>query len=111
MADPYEILGLPPDADETGVRRRYLQLVRQYPPEEHPDAFKLIRAAYEKLRTADAKAETDLFLFQPPPPWEPRKRRGKLDLDFHSEDIWSLLQEHGDLGCTDFKSDYRPVKL
>ena len=110
-SDPYAVLGLMRGASPREIKRAYFDLVRQYPPEEHPDAFKLIRAAYEKLRTADVKAETDLFLFQPPSPWKPRKRRRKLDLEVHSEDIWSLLQEHGDLGRRDFESDYRPVKL
>ena len=43
----------------------------RYSPKPPPTPFKLIRAAYEKLNTAEAKTETDLFLFQPPPPWEP----------------------------------------
>lgn len=110
-SDPYAVLGLVRGASPREIKRAYFDLVRQYAPEEHPDAFKLIRAAYEKLRTADVKAETDLFLFQPPPPWEPRKRRRKLDLAVHPEDVWLLLQQHGDLGRTDFKADYRPVRL
>ena len=110
-SDPYAVLGLVRGASPREIKRAYFDLVRQYTPEDHPDTFKLIRAAYEKLRTADVKAETDLFLFQPPPPWEPRKRRRKLDLAVHSEDIWALLQEHGDLGRTDFTADYRPVQL
>jgi curved DNA-binding protein CbpA len=109
--DPYAVLGLMRGASPREIKRAYFDLVRQYPPEQYPDAFKLIRAAYEKLRTAEVKAETDLFLFQPPYPWEPRKRRRKLDLDVHAEDIWWLLQQHGDLGRTDFASDYKPVKL
>jgi len=110
-SDPYAVLGLVRGASPREIKRAYFDLVRQYPPEEYPDTFKLIRAAYEKLRTADVKAETDLFLFQLPSPWEPRKRRGKIDLDVHAKDIWWLLQQHGDLGRMDFKSDYRPVTL
>jgi curved DNA-binding protein CbpA len=110
-SDPYAVLGLVRGASPREIKRAYFDLVRQYAPEEHPDTFKLIRAAYEKLRTADAKAETDLFLFHPPSPWEPRKRRRKLDLAVHPEDIWTLLQEHGDLGRTDFTADHRPVQL
>ncbi|MCP4540821.1 MAG: J domain-containing protein [Chloroflexi bacterium] len=110
-SDPYAVLGLVRGASPREIKRAYFDLVRQYAPEEHPDAFKLIRAAYEKLRTSDVKAETDLFLFQPPPPWEPRKRRRKLDLAIHLEDIWMLLQEHGDLGRTDFTADHRPIRL
>jgi len=110
-SDPYAVLGLLRGAPPREIKRSYFNLVREYPPEEQPETFKLIRAAYEKLRTADAKAETDLFLFQPPEPWEPRKRRRKLDLNFYPEDIWLLLQRHGDLGRTDFKVDYRAVRL
>jgi curved DNA-binding protein CbpA len=109
--DPYAVLGLPPRAPARDVRRKYFELVRQYPPETHADGFKQVRAAYEKLQTKEAKAETDLFLFQPPPPWEPRKRPRKLDLTFDPQDIWLLLQSHGDLGVTDFSADYRQVKI
>lgn len=110
-ADPYAVLGLVRGASLHEVRRAYFELVRSYPPEEHAETFKTIRAAYERLRQAEVKAETDLFLFRPPSPWEPRKRRRKLDLDVHSEDIDMLLRQHGDLGPTDFRSDYRPVRL
>jgi curved DNA-binding protein CbpA len=109
--DPYAVLGLIRGASPREIKRAYFDLVRDYPPEEHPDTFKVIRAAYEQLRTADAKAETDLFLFQPPTPWEPRKRKSRLDLDVHREDIVLLLEQSTDLARTDFKSDYRPVHL
>ncbi len=110
-SDPYAVLGVLRGAAPREIKRAYFSLVREYPPEENPDVFKIIRAAYEKLRTADVKAETDLFLFQPPYPWEPRKRRSKIDLEVHAEDIERLLQQYGDLGKTDFKQDYRPVQL
>ena len=110
-SDPYAVLGLPRRAATREVKRSYFELVRKYPPETHGDEFKLVRAAYEQLQTEEAKAETDLFLFQPPPPWEPRKRHRKLDLDFDPQDIWLLLLNHGDLGVADFTADYRPVKI
>ncbi len=110
-SDPYAVLGLPRRAIPREVKRAYFELVRQYPPETNGDEFKLVRAAYEQLQTEDAKAETDLFLFQPPPPWEPRKRPRKLNLDFDPQDIWLLLLNHGDLGTADFTADYRPVKI
>ncbi len=110
-SDPYAVLGLPHGAPLREVKRAYFDLVRQYPPEEQPETFKLIRAAYEKLRTAEIKAETDLFLFRPPAPWQPRKRGSRLALEVHAGDIWLLLQQHGDLGRTDFRADYRPVQV
>ena len=45
MNDPYVQLGLPPSADETEIRRRYLELVRQFPPDRAPERFAEIRAA------------------------------------------------------------------
>jgi curved DNA-binding protein CbpA len=110
-ADPYAVLGLSRGADSRAIKRAYFDLVRQYPPETAGEAFKLIRAAYEKLQTDTAKAETDLFLFQPPSAWQPRKRQRKLDLNFDPQDIWRLLQSYGDLGRTDFGADTRPIKI
>ncbi len=109
--DPYAVLGLLRGATDREVKRAYFELVRAYPPEEKPDAFKLIRAAYEKLRTAEAKSETDLFLFQPPPPWEPRRRLPKLNLEFQPDVLWLLLQQHGDLGQLDHHSDFRTINV
>lgn len=109
--DPYSVLGLPRGASLREVKRAYFDLVRQYPPEEQPDAFKIIRAAYEKLRTPDTKAETDLFLFRPPPTWEPRKRVGKLALTFDAADVMVYLHSFGDLGRREFSKDYHPVRL
>lgn len=109
--DPYAVLGLERGATRREVKRAYFRLVREYPPETEPEAFKLLRAAYEQLRSAETKAETDLFLFRPSYPWEPRKRRRRLDLDVHADDAWRLLEHHGDLGRREFPEDFRPVKL
>lgn len=45
--NPFEVLGLSLDADEDTVRARYLELVRQYPPDRDPAMFTKIRQAYE----------------------------------------------------------------
>jgi curved DNA-binding protein CbpA len=110
-ADPYAVLGLDRRATPAEIKRAYFEMVRQYSPETNPEAFKQIRAAYEKLNSAENKTETDLFLFQPPPQWEARKRRRKLDLDFDPQDILRLLQNHGDLGRARFDEDFRPLVL
>ena len=110
-ADPYAVLGLVRGASPREIKHAYFDLVREYPPEEQPDTFKLIRAAYEKLRQPEVRAETDLFLFQPPSSWEPRKRKQKLDLDVHAQDVATLLQQHGDLARNNFEADYRNVDL
>jgi curved DNA-binding protein CbpA len=63
MSDPYEVLGLPGDADETEIRRRYLDLVRQFPPDRAPERFVAIRAAYDEVRDPTRRLEAQLFAF------------------------------------------------
>jgi curved DNA-binding protein CbpA len=61
MPDPYEVLGLPPDSDDETIRRRYLQLVRQFSPERHPEKFAAVRQAYDSLRDLDTRLRHRLF--------------------------------------------------
>jgi curved DNA-binding protein CbpA len=65
MSDPYQTLGLPGDADEAAVRARYLELVRQFPPEQASQRFAEIRAAYDALKDRDARLRRRLFLAGP----------------------------------------------
>lgn len=109
--DPYGVLGLQRGAAPRQIKRAYFDLVREYPPEKEVEAFKIIRAAYEQLRNPDVKAATDLFLFRPPSEWSPRKRKGKLDLDFAVADLMADLQQQSELARTDFQDDFSPVKL
>ncbi|MDB5385996.1 MAG: DnaJ-class molecular chaperone with C-terminal Zn finger domain, partial [Planctomycetaceae bacterium] len=50
MAEPYEVLGLAANASEDEIRKRYLELVRQFPPERDPVKFAQVREAYDQLR-------------------------------------------------------------
>ena len=61
MTDPYDMLGLPADADDNAIRRRYLELVKQFSPERHPEKFAAIRQAYESLRDLDTRLKHRLF--------------------------------------------------
>ena len=61
MSDPYETLGLPRHADEAEARRRYLELVRQFPPDREPERFAAIRLAYDQVRDPISMLETQLF--------------------------------------------------
>lgn len=61
MVDPLLILDVSPDVDEATVRRRYLELVRQNPPEKCPREFAKIREAYERLRDPVRRLERQLF--------------------------------------------------
>jgi curved DNA-binding protein CbpA len=64
MNDPYEILGLTPDASETEIRRRYLELVRESPPDRAPERFTAVHAAYEALRDPARRVEAQIFRFE-----------------------------------------------
>lgn len=61
MTDPYELLGLTPEADDDTIRRRYLELVKQFPPERYPEKFAAIRSAYEVVRDLDTRLRHRLF--------------------------------------------------
>jgi curved DNA-binding protein CbpA len=61
MDDPYGVLGLSPESDDEAIRRRYLELVKQYPPEQHPEKFARYRAAFDTLRDLDTRLRYRLF--------------------------------------------------
>jgi DnaJ-class molecular chaperone len=61
MTNPFETLGLSHDADTEAIRRRYLELVRQYSPERSPQKFAEIRAAYDRLRDPVVNLESRIF--------------------------------------------------
>ncbi len=61
MADPYTALGASPGATDEELRQQYLALTRQYPPEQHPERFAKMRAAYEAIKDIDARAKYALF--------------------------------------------------
>ncbi len=61
MTDPYAVLGLPADSDDETIRRRYLELVKQFSPERHPEKFAAIRRAYESLRDLETRLKYRLF--------------------------------------------------
>jgi DnaJ-class molecular chaperone len=61
QTDPYEVLNLSPQADEQAIRQRYLELVRQFPPDRAPQQFAAIRAAYEALHDPVQRWQSRLF--------------------------------------------------
>ena len=103
--DPYIELGLARTATQAEIKRAYFQQVRQHPPEQAPEKFQLIRKAYELLRDPAVRANTDLFLLQPPPPL-PNRRRPAYDLKVHTEDIFIFATE---LVMTPMEEDFREI--
>ncbi|MFV1967655.1 MAG: J domain-containing protein [Pirellulaceae bacterium] len=61
MKNPSEVLGVAANADDRTVRRRYLELVRQHPPDQSPERFAEIRAAYDQLRDPVSRLEREIF--------------------------------------------------
>lgn len=57
--NPYQALGVERSADDRAIKKAYVALVRKFSPEKHPEEFKKIRAAYELLLDAGARARFD----------------------------------------------------
>ena len=61
MSDPFTVLGVAEDADDAEIRRRYLALVRAFPPDRAPERFQELRTAYEALSDERKRLETKLL--------------------------------------------------
>jgi curved DNA-binding protein CbpA len=61
MRDPFTVLGVADDADDAEIRRRYLVLVREFPPDRAPERFQELRAAYDALSDEHKRLETKLL--------------------------------------------------
>ena len=53
QSNPYTVLGIDRRAGQSEIKRAYFKLVREFPPEDEPERFKEIRAAYERLKSAE----------------------------------------------------------
>ncbi len=86
MKTPFEILNVPEDADDRQIKDAYLQAVRQFPPEHHPEQFKRIRQAYERIATEEDRLRFLLFDTSIPDPVDmvqlvlDSKKRDRADL-------------------------------
>ena len=109
--DPYLTLELARGASDAEIKRAYFSQVRAHPPEREPEVFKRIRAAYERLRDPEKRAETDLTLLQPWPESNRRRRPPRLDAEVHREDIIAAARALTDLERADWREHYVPIKL
>ncbi|MCL5065345.1 MAG: J domain-containing protein [Firmicutes bacterium] len=55
----YSGLGVSSQADSETIRQRYLELVRRFPPDTHPEDFAEIRQAYDVLNDVKARRRDD----------------------------------------------------
>lgn len=107
--DPYAVLGVSRQADEATIKRAYFRLVREFPPEQAPERFQEIRAAYDRIKSAEARLQTDLFLLQPPPAARSR-RRARYHLQIDAESILALALELG-LTNVEIHEDFHEPRL
>jgi len=61
MKEYYQILGLSPNASQTEIKSAYLSKLREFPAHSHPQEFKAIRQAYEKLKKLPPTQSQDFF--------------------------------------------------
>lgn len=54
----WEILGIEPTSDKKTIKRAYAKLLKQYHPEENPEKFKQIQAAYQRCLHSDQEIES-----------------------------------------------------
>jgi hypothetical protein len=59
--DPFAVLGLDETADDNAIKRRYLALVRTYPPDREPERFQALRRAYEAVSGRRERLERSLL--------------------------------------------------
>jgi curved DNA-binding protein CbpA len=61
LTDPFSILGVDENVTDEEIKRRYLTLVRAFPPDREPARFQVYRAAYEALRDERKRLEAKLL--------------------------------------------------
>lgn len=66
MKNPFHVLDLPDDTSDEAVKKAYLRLVRQYPPERDPDRFQEIRSAFETIASQRDRLRFQLFQVSQP---------------------------------------------
>ena len=83
--DYYEILGVPPDADEKTIKQTYRKLARQYHPDVNPgnkeaeEKFKTINEAYQALSNPEQRKKYDELRAQ----YQQWQQTGRRPQDFN----------------------------
>ena len=66
--DPYQVLGIEPEASGEEIRAAYLRKIREHPPEGDAETFERVRDAYAELRDPRERTRKRLFGENPLPP-------------------------------------------
>ncbi len=60
--NPYQLLGISDDSeDDETIRQAWLEAVRRFPPDEHPERFARMRQAYELIRDRESRYRLRMF--------------------------------------------------
>jgi curved DNA-binding protein CbpA len=62
MSSPFTVLGVSLSDDDEAIRKRYIELIREFSPEAAPEKFAAIREAFETIGTVHKRAN---FLIDP----------------------------------------------
>lgn len=89
----YKILGTRSNIGQDRIKEKYIEKLREFPPETHPEEFQEIRRAYEILKDVDRRKEYDMV----------RKYGDKLE---KSMDDIDLLIEMGEFKKAQNLLDY-----
>ena len=57
----YKILGTRSNISQDRIKEKYIEKLREFPPETHPEEFQEIRRAYETLKDDDKRRKYDMF--------------------------------------------------
>jgi curved DNA-binding protein CbpA len=60
-SNPFSLLGVSLASTDAEIRKRYLELTREFPPEQNQEKFAAVREAYEAIRTLDQRAKYMLY--------------------------------------------------
>ena len=60
LENHYKVLGVRSNSRPERIKENYIQMVKQYPPEQFPEEFEQIRRAYEILKDPIKRQEYDL---------------------------------------------------
>lgn len=61
MRDPYRILQVSRDADDESIRAAFLQAIKKYPPDRHPQQYERLRAAHAQIDTLRNRLSFELL--------------------------------------------------
>lgn len=91
MANPYDVLGVPRDADDEAIKNAYRELVKEYHPDHGGDRekFNQIREAYEQIKSGDVGRQENTNSQQQVTCSNCGKTRNTSDKDFKYIGKWA----------------------